>query len=58
MAGFEYLSSLDTMSGYHQIPMDKVDEKTFFITKDETYCYKAMPFRPKNTGGNLLEVDE
>lgn len=34
IADFEYLSSLDAMSGYHQIPMHKADkEKTSFITE-------------------------
>lgn len=34
IADFEYLSSLDVMSGYHQIPMHKADkEKTSFITE-------------------------
>ncbi|XP_021621509.1 uncharacterized protein LOC110621543 [Manihot esculenta] len=49
MVGFDYLSSLDAMSGYHQISIDKSDEeKTSFITEDGTYCYKAMLFRLKN----------
>lgn len=51
MVGFYYFLSLDAMSGYHQIPMDKNDmEKTSFITKDETYCYRTMPFGLKNEG--------
>lgn len=49
MVGFDYLLSLDAMFGYHQILMDKSDEeKTFFVTEDGTYCYKAMPFGLKN----------
>lgn len=50
-AGFDYLPSLDAMSEYHQILMDKNDEeKTSFIIDNGTYCYKAMPFSLKNTG--------
>ena len=50
-AGFEYMSSLDTMSHYHQIPMDRSnEEKTSFITEDGTYCYRAIPFGLKNAG--------
>lgn len=46
---FDYLSSLDAMSRYHQILMDKSDEeKTSFIIEDGTYCYRAMPFNLKN----------
>jgi hypothetical protein len=49
-ACFEYLSFLDTNFGYHQIPMHYDDEeKTTFIIKEGTYCYRAMPFIPKNT---------
>lgn len=51
MPDFDYLSSLDAIFEYHQIPMNKSDEeKTSFIIKDGTYCYKAMPFRLKNVG--------
>lgn len=50
MTEFEYLYSLDAISGYHQILMNKADkEKTFFITEDRTYYYKVMPFGLKNT---------
>jgi len=47
----EFLSSLDAYSGYHQIPMHPADEeKTSFITKRGTYCYRVMPFGLKNAG--------
>lgn len=40
MTGFEYLSSFDAMSSYHQIYMHKENkEKTSFITEDGTYYY-------------------
>lgn len=52
MVDFEFLSSSNAMSGYHQIPTDKTDEeKTSFITEDGTYCYRTMPFGLKNTKG-------
>lgn len=55
--GFEYLSSLDGMSGYHQIPMHKADEeKTSFITEDGTYCYWTMPFGFKNAGATYQQL--
>lgn len=44
-AGFEYLSSLDTYSGYHQILMDPEDEeKIAFLMDVGTFYYKVMPF--------------
>lgn len=56
-AGFDYISSLDAMSGYHQIPMDRSDEeKTSFITEDGTYCYKAMLFGLKNAGATYQRL--
>lgn len=49
-ACLEYLSFLDTNFRYHQIPMHHDDDgKTTFIIKEGTYCYRAMPFRRKNT---------
>lgn len=48
---FDYLSSLDVMSGYHQISMNEANkEKTSFITRDDTYCHKAILFGLKNAG--------
>ncbi|KAA3462128.1 RNA-directed DNA polymerase-like protein [Gossypium australe] len=38
-------------SSYNQIKMHLEDmEKTTFVTMWETFCYKVMPFRLKNTG--------
>jgi transcription antitermination factor NusA-like protein len=49
--GFEFLSSLNANSSYHQVLMHpKDEEKTTFITETMTYCCRAMPFRLKNTG--------
>lgn len=50
IASFDYLSPLDANLGYHQIPMHlENEEKTSFITKNGTFCYKAMAFDLKNT---------
>ena len=50
-AGHELLSSMDAFSGYNQINMDPDDqEKTSFVTRQGTYCYRVMPFGLKNAG--------
>lgn len=49
MTSFQFLSSLYSNSGYHQILMHLEDkEKTSFITESSTYYYRAMPFKLKN----------
>ena len=48
-AGHRMLSSMDALSGIHQIPMHPPDaKKTAFITLYRLYCYNAMPFSLKN----------
>ena len=48
-AGHELLSFMDAYSGYNQIKMHLPnEEKTTFITDQEIYCYKGMPFGLKN----------
>ena len=50
-AGHELLSFMDAFSGYNQISMDPDDqEKTSFVTRQGTYCYRVMLFGLKNTG--------
>ena len=45
------LSFMDGFSRYNKIKMAPEDmEKTSFITKWGTYCYKVMPFGRKNVG--------
>ena len=45
------LSFIDGFSGHNQIMMALEDmEKTSFITKWGTYCYRIMPFGLKNAG--------
>ena len=48
-ADHKLLTFMDAFSGYNQIKMAKEDqEKTAFITSQELYCYKVMPFGLKN----------
>ena len=45
------LSFMDKFSGYSKILMTPEDmEKTSFITKWGTYCYRVMPFGLKSVG--------
>ena len=54
---YEYLTSLNALSGYHQIPMDPEDkEKIDFITEKGIYCYTAMPFGLKNAGATYQRL--
>lgn len=49
-AGHQWLSFMDSFSGYNQLKMDEADqEKTSFITSQGLFCYKVMPFGLKNT---------
>ena len=48
-ASHSILSFMDGFFGYNQILMAPEDmEKTAFITKWGTYCYRVMPFGLKN----------
>ena len=47
--GHRLLSFMDTFFGYNQIRMDETDqEKTSFVTSQDLFCYKVMPFGLKN----------
>ena len=49
IASHQLLSFMDTFSGYNQIKMDEANqEKTSFITSQDLFCYKVMPFGLKN----------
>ena len=49
--GHKLLTFMDAFLGYNQIKMAKEDqEKTAFITSQDLYCYKVMPFGLKNAG--------
>ena len=55
--GHELLSFIDAFSGYNQINMDPNDqEKTSFVTAQETYCYRVMPFGLKNAGATYQRL--
>ena len=51
------LSFLDTLSGYHQIPMHPSNvEKTAFITPHSLFCYNVMSFGLKNVGATYQRL--
>ena len=55
--GHSMLSFMDGFLGYNQILMALEDmEKTTFITKWNTYCYRVMPFGLKNVGTTYQRV--
>ena len=55
--GHKLLTFMDAFSGYNQIKMTKEDqEKTAFITSQELYCYKVMPFKLKNAGATYQRL--
>ena len=57
IAGHQLLSFMDVFSGYNQIKMDEADqEKTSFITSQELFCYKVMPFDLKNAGATYQRL--
>ena len=55
--GHKLLSFMNTFSSYNQIRMDEVDqEKTSFITSQDLFCYKVMPFGLKNGGATYQRL--
>ncbi|WJZ84330.1 hypothetical protein VitviT2T_003939 [Vitis vinifera] len=55
--GHSMLSFMDGFSGYSQVLMAPEDmEKTSFITKWGTYCYRVMPFGLKNAKATYQRV--
>ena len=57
LVGHELLSFMDAFSGYNHISMDPSDqEKTSFVTRKGTYCYRVMPFRLKNAGATCQRL--
>ena len=56
-AGHKLLSFMDTFSRYNQIRIDEVDqEKTSFVTSQDLFCYKVMPFGLKNAGATYQRL--
>ena len=50
LSGGKFFSTMDLISGYHQIPMDpQSKEKTAFITGGGLYQYRCMPFGLTNS---------
>lgn len=45
LSGSAYFTTLDLVSGYHQIPIDKeTQDKTAVITEDGLYAWTSLPF--------------
>ena len=56
-AEHKLLTFMDAFSRYNQIKMAEEDQKkTAFITSQRLYCYKVMPFGPKNTGATYQRL--
>lgn len=55
--GHPFLSFMDAYFEYNQIRISLGDEeKTAFVTDQELYCYKAMPFGLKNAGATYQRL--
>ena len=55
--GHKLLTFMNAFSGYNQIKIDEEDqEKTTFITSQELYCYKVMPFGLENAGATYQRL--
>ena len=47
----QLLSFMDMFSSYNLIKLDEANqEKTSFVTSQDFFCYKVMPFGLKNVG--------
>ena len=55
--GHRLLSFMDAFCGYNQIRKDEADqEKTSFVTSQDLFCYKVIPFRLKNVGATYQRL--
>jgi transposase InsO family protein len=49
LSGYRFYTTLDLLSGYHQIPVAPESKKyTAFVTPDAQYCWNRMPFGVAN----------
>jgi hypothetical protein len=49
LSGYKFYTSLDLLSGYHQIPVSPESKKyTAFVTPDAQYCWNRMSFGVAN----------
>ena len=56
-ARHQLLSFMDAFSGYNQIRMHETDqEETSFVTSQDLFCYKVMPFGLKNAGATYQRL--
>nr|XP_025703765.1 uncharacterized protein LOC112805620 [Arachis hypogaea] len=56
-SGFPVLSFIDGYSGYNQILMHPEDEeKMAFVTDQQNFCYKVIPFGLKNAGATYQRL--
>ena len=55
--GYPWMSFLDALQGYHQIPLALADqEKTAFVIPTGNYHYRVMPFELKNVGSTYQRM--
>lgn len=57
VAQASFITTLDMLRGYWQIPMDPTSEKyTSFVTHGGQYAWRVMPFGLKNSGATFQRV--
>jgi len=55
--GYEALSFMDCIIGYNQIQMAlKYQDAIAFRTLKDIFCYRMIPFAPKNVGATYQSV--
>lgn len=55
--GNKLMSFMDAFSGYNQISIAPKDqEKMAFVTKENLFCNRVMPFSLKNTGADYQRL--
>jgi hypothetical protein len=57
MTDARYFSTFNLRAGYHQVAMSETNaDKTFFVTKSGTYCFRRMPFGLCNAGSTFQRL--